>query len=148
MSLGVVESLKAQLTSSEDANLKLQETLEEAERGQESLARRNEELEAQVQAQQDESLDKDVQIEALRREYEDLSSQMKQRIVESEEGLVKAKLENEGLLRQLSLAKDMETAVGDCQSELTAMRVQLDQQRTEAEEVCVWGGGWVGCMCM
>jgi chromosome segregation ATPase len=132
---GVVESLKAQLTSSEDANLKLQETLEEAERGQESLARRNEELEAQVQAQQDESLDKDVQIEALRREYEDLSSQMKQRIVESEEGLVKAKLENEGLLRQLSLAKDMETAVGDCQSELTAMRVQLDQQRTEAEEV-------------
>lgn len=133
----VVQSLKKTLSSKEEEKVGVDNLLAEALGDKRDLGSRLEKSEQIIAQLREESLDKDVQIEALQREFDEFSEKYKKELegVQRERESVQA--ENAVLQLQLTSASEQqEVEVGQLQSELTALRLQMTDQKTQFEEMC------------
>lgn len=78
--LAVVESLKKRLSSKEEEKVATDVLLEEALSDKRDLSARLEKGEQLIAQMRDESLDKDVQIEALQRDFDEFSEKFKKEL--------------------------------------------------------------------
>lgn len=78
--LAVVESLKKRLSSKEEEKVATDVLLEETLSDKRNLSVQLEKAEQLIAQLRDESLDKDVQIEALQRDFDDFSEKFKKEL--------------------------------------------------------------------
>ena len=105
--------------------------LEEALGSKRQLAEHIEELQRQIAEKNDESLDKDVQIQALRNDFEDEMKKQVQFLDIKESEIVKLKNENAVLQNQVQSSDEQKSTVDDLKKDLVTVKTELEEEKRE-----------------